>query len=130
MAKFALCVAFIAMLTFVHSRSLTHTSSLYARSEQQFSIELLKSLYHRYPHQTHIFSPLSVYRVLTLAHLASSGLTEESLKQALHLNWARNKNAVYQAYLMETDERLKRNYQTTEFNTVDRLFVNEDTKIE
>lgn len=130
MAKFALCVAFIAMLTLVHSRSMKHTSSLYARSEQKFSVELLKSVYKRYPHQTHIFSPLSVYRVLTLAHLASNGLTEQSLSHALHLDWAFGKSTIYKAYLMESDERHKRNYQTTEFNTVDRLFVNEDTKIE
>lgn len=127
MAKLALCVAFIAMLSLVHSRS---TISHYAKSEQQFSIDLLKSVCKHYPDQTHILSPLSVYRVLTLAHLASNGQTEQSIAHALHLDWAPNKNAVYKAYLMETNQRHKRNYQTTEFNTVDRLFVNEDTKIE
>lgn len=130
MAKLALCVAFLAMLSLAHSRSMKHSTSLYARSEQQFSMDLLKSVYKRYPDQTHIFSPLSVYRVLTLAHLASNGLTEQSLAHAMHLDWARNKNAIYKAYLMESEDRHKRNYQTTEFNTVDRLFVNDDTVIE
>lgn len=130
MAKVSVCLAFAALLALVQSRAVDQHLDAFAQSERDFSIGLLKSLQKNYPDRTHIFSPHSVYRVLTLAHLASSGHTEQSLAHALHLNWAHTKQDVYDAYLADDQQRANRNFETTEFDSADRLFVSETVGIE
>lgn len=130
MAKIIVCLTIIASLALVHGRAVDQHLDAYAQSEREFSIGLLKSLQKHYPNQTHIFSPYSVYRVLTLAHLTASGHTEQSLAHALHLNWAHSKQDVYDAYLAEDEHRVNRNFETTEFDSADRLFVSEAIALE
>lgn len=130
MARLALCLAFITMLSYTQSRSILERQNSFAASQREFSISLLKSIYKHHPEQTHIFSPHSIFHVLTLAHLATGENMEKSMAQAMHLQWAKDKNEVYSAYTAENEQRQSRNYQSAEFNSVDRIFVSEETIVE
>lgn len=130
MANLVILLTIVASLALVQPRVIDKHLDAYAQSEREFSIHLLKSLQKTFPNQTHIFSPHSIYKVLTLAHLIAGGHTEEKLASALNFNWAHSKQDVLNAYLAEDEQRNSRDFDTTEFDSADRLFVSDALGIE
>lgn len=129
-AKLAVCLAFIALLSQAQSHSILQRKDAFAESEREFSVSFMKTIHKRSPHETHFFSPHSIFHVLTLVQLAAGEKMEQSMAQALNLQWAKNKDDVYGAYKSENEERQNRNYQSTEFNSVDRVYVSKETVVE
>lgn len=131
MVKIVHCLAFIAMLTLVHSYSMDKLKLL-SGSQSAFSKDLFKNIYELHRNENILISPYSVYRFLTLVYLASDGKTSKSLERALHLNWANgDKDKVYEAYLSDVEIRATdKKLEYGELSIADRLYISEDVTVE
>lgn len=108
----------------------TSRSQLY-RGEQSFTLNMLRAINQTAPHGNVFYSPYSTYHALLLAYFGAAGRTEQELRDVLQLNWARNKNEVFQAYRLEKQlRRLRDQNAAITFRSVDKVYVTQDTKFE
>lgn len=129
MAKLAVCLAAVAVLSVAHCYSLPSLNRLSA-SQTAFSTDFFRAVYRTKHDQNILVSPYSVFRALTLAYFASNGTTEQSLARALHFE-ADNKADVLESYLSDIEVRNERNANgEAEVAVADRLFVAESTVVE
>ncbi|XP_016961604.1 serine protease inhibitor 88Ea [Drosophila biarmipes] len=98
--------------------------------ERDFSLRIMQQIRKSFPNDNLFFSPFSNYNALLLAFLASSGETEVELVQALSLNWARNKEQVRTAYVLNRNEHQMRIRQSPfELSSVNRIFVDKSVSV-
>lgn len=103
--------------------------SLYG-GQNSFALSMLKTVTKQSPQNSQIFSPHSTYRALLLAYFGAEGEIKKSLKDAMHMDWAENENDVTDAYKVELMTRSKRFAdQRLQFNSVDRLYVSQETEL-
>lgn len=104
-------------------------SNLYL-GQQKFTLDLLLKLQEATPNESIFFSPHSTYNALLLAYFGARNATEESLKNALRLEWADKKEDVVRAYLLDHKTRLAdAENRSVDFNSVDKIFVFEQSKV-
>lgn len=98
--------------------------------QQSFTVALLDAINKATPNENVFFSPYSTYHALLLAYFGARNQTEAGLKEALHLNWAENKNQVAQAYRFETQMRAKRSQNSSiEFTSADKIYISKETEL-
>lgn len=136
MNKLFVIAALAAILPHVWCQCLTRndTATLSADKlyygQRKFSVNLLDALQKARPNESLFFSPHSTYRALLLAYFGAKGMTEQSLKQTLQLDWAKSKADVSHAYELEKQARLARaKHQTVEFNSVDKLYFSKQVEV-
>lgn len=98
--------------------------------QQNFTALLLGAINKATPNENIFFSPYSTYHALLLAYFGAQQQTEDSLRNVLHLNWAKTKLDVMQAYRLEHRLRGQRAANSSnEFNAVDKIYVSEDAQL-
>lgn len=136
MNKSLVIAALAALLPLVWCQCLTRNDSAAISADKlyygqrKFSVNLLDALQKARPNESLFFSPHSTYRALLLAYFGAKGLTEQSLKKTLQLDWAKSKADVSHAYELERQARLSRaEHQTVEFNSVDKLYFSKQVEV-
>lgn len=105
------------------------SSRLYG-GQNDFALSMLKTVTKHNQQSSLIFSPHSTYRALLLAYFGAEGETKQSLKGVMHMDWAENENDVTDAYKAELMTRSTRFAdQRLQFNSVDRLYVSQETEL-
>lgn len=122
-----LMTVLIALVPFVTPHPYHHDDAKHLYTGQhKFVISLLNALHKTYPHNSNVVSPHSIYHALLLAYFGAEGKTEESLKQALHLQWADSKQDVIRVYQMVIGARKERqDVQDIDFESFDKLYITE-----
>lgn len=107
----------------------TTKSSLY-KGEMQFTLNLLQAINEASPNENVFFSPYSIFHASLLAYFGSRGQSEENLKQGLHLQWAKSKAHVMQAYRSEiTNQAARAVNSSVQFSSADRIYVDNSVKV-
>lgn len=97
------------------------------KGEMEFTLSALDAINKATPNENIFFSPYSIFHATLLAYFGARAQTENSLKNALNLQWAENKGSVMHAYRHEKSSRARRlNNTDIQFLSADRIYL--DTK--
>ncbi|XP_037956550.1 serine protease inhibitor 88Ea [Teleopsis dalmanni] len=97
-------------------------SQLY-KGQQAFTVSMLNAITKATPNENIFFSPYSTYHALLLAYFGSRTHSEQELIKALNLDWAKDKNQVKSAYVIEKSNRFNRAKNSPiQFASADKIF--------
>lgn len=100
------------------------------KGEMEFTLSVLDAINQASPNDNIFFSPYSIFHATLLAYFGARSQTENSLKNALNLQWAENKGSVMHAYRHEKSSRARRlNNTVIQFLSADRIYLDTKTPI-